>query len=84
MHCDRAWRRRGRCAYVWSMAGLLAVLLLPHVCSSDVADDADGTSGAAEEAHELLRRGSGQVCAPRACALQRRAFCAWQRTAMSA
>ena len=44
--------------------GLLAVLLLPHVCSSDVTDDADGTSGAAEEAHELLRRGSGQVCAP--------------------
>ena len=58
--CERARQRRARCA--WGM--LLAALLLPHVCSSDVADDADGASGAAEEAHELLRRGSGQVCAP--------------------
>jgi len=51
-------RRRATARRAWSL-GLL-VVALPYVYSSDVEDDF-ASAGAAEEAHELLRRGSGQV-----------------------
>jgi hypothetical protein len=50
---------------------LVLVLVMPHICGSDVEldyelDDDQQGAGAAEEAHELLRRGSGQVWCERA------------------
>jgi len=44
----------------WRLA--LLVLLLPQVCGMDLdVEGGNEGSGAAEEAHELLRRGLGQV-----------------------